>query len=107
MATSGRTSTREAPVYVACRGCVGANFNRGCPSCTSLGNAYRGWMMSEVVSVQALNANAPVFIVDVTRGGTSVPNPFPVKVLREEAQEEFSERREPVHHSSPVTGVSL
>ncbi|PKI64045.1 hypothetical protein CRG98_015577 [Punica granatum] len=85
MATSGRTATREAPVYVAYRGCVGANFNRGCPSVRrllklcwrelqpempqwmSLGNAYRGWMMSEVVSVQALNANAPVFIVDVTR----------------------------------------
>ncbi|PKI42337.1 hypothetical protein CRG98_037272 [Punica granatum] len=32
MATSGRTSTREAPAYVTCRGCVGANFNRGCPS---------------------------------------------------------------------------
>ncbi|PKI50530.1 hypothetical protein CRG98_029084 [Punica granatum] len=37
------------------------------PQCTLLGNAYRGWMMSEVVSVQALYANAPVFIVDVTR----------------------------------------
>ncbi|OWM72775.1 hypothetical protein CDL15_Pgr024827 [Punica granatum] len=32
VATLGRTSTREAPVYVACRCCVGANFSRGCPS---------------------------------------------------------------------------
>ncbi|PKI36652.1 hypothetical protein CRG98_042957 [Punica granatum] len=50
MATSGRTSTKEtqctslvevvlarastgnAPVYVTCRGCASASFNRGCPS---------------------------------------------------------------------------
>ncbi|PKI64285.1 hypothetical protein CRG98_015325 [Punica granatum] len=50
------------------------------PECTSLGNTHRGWMMSEVVSARALNTNAPVFIVDVTRGGTSMPSPFPVKV---------------------------
>ncbi|PKI70901.1 hypothetical protein CRG98_008696 [Punica granatum] len=35
-------------------GNLGANFNQGDPS-----------MMSEVVSVRALNVNAPVFIVDV------------------------------------------
>ncbi|OWM63054.1 hypothetical protein CDL15_Pgr026228 [Punica granatum] len=79
------------------------------PQCTSLGNAYRGWMMSEVVSVQALNASAPVFIVDVTRGGRGYlrVEPLPCQSIREEAREEFSERREPVHHSSPVIGVSL
>ncbi|OWM63038.1 hypothetical protein CDL15_Pgr026212 [Punica granatum] len=52
MAISGRTSTRETPVYVACQGCVGVNwdvpvyvacggfagasFNRGYPSVRSL-----------------------------------------------------------------------
>ncbi|PKI62731.1 hypothetical protein CRG98_016876 [Punica granatum] len=79
------------------------------PQSTSLGNAYRGWMMSEVVSVQALNANAPVFIIDVTRGGRGYlrAEPLPCQSIREEAREEFSERRELVHHSSPVTGVSL
>ncbi|PKI63130.1 hypothetical protein CRG98_016462 [Punica granatum] len=106
MATSGRTSTRKAPVYVACRCCVGANFSRGCPSvrhlpwlccrelqlgmpqCTSLGNAYRGWMMSEVVSVRALNANAPIFIVDVTRGGRFVqPSPLTVSSTPTEVDE--------------------
>ncbi|OWM80130.1 hypothetical protein CDL15_Pgr002571 [Punica granatum] len=30
MATSGRTLTRDAPVYVACRGHVVASFSRGC-----------------------------------------------------------------------------
>ncbi|OWM89282.1 hypothetical protein CDL15_Pgr008273 [Punica granatum] len=65
--------------------------------------------MSEVVSVQALNVNAPVFIVDVTHGGRGYlrAEPLPCQSIREEAREEFSERREPVHHSSPVTGVSL
>ncbi|PKI71127.1 hypothetical protein CRG98_008495 [Punica granatum] len=79
------------------------------PQCTSLGNAYRGWMMSEVVSVRALNANAPVFIVDVTRGGRGYLRAklLPCQSIREEAREEFSERREPVHHPSPVTGMSL
>ncbi|PKI44359.1 hypothetical protein CRG98_035245 [Punica granatum] len=79
------------------------------PQCMSLGNAYRGWMMSEVFSVQALNANAPVFIVDVTCGGRGYlrAEPLPCQSIREEAREEFSVRREPMHHYSPVTGVSL
>ncbi|OWM77822.1 hypothetical protein CDL15_Pgr004516 [Punica granatum] len=79
------------------------------PQCMSLGIAYRGWMMSEVVSVRALNANSPVFIVDVTRGGRGYlrAEPLPYQSIREEAREEFSERREPVHHSLPMTGVSL
>ncbi|PKI72850.1 hypothetical protein CRG98_006718 [Punica granatum] len=85
--------TRSVPMSLARvthYGDLGANFNQGGPSlrhlprlcwrelqpgmpqCTSLGNAYRGWMMSEVVSVQALNTNAPVFIVDVTRVGQFV-----------------------------------
>ncbi|PKI49533.1 hypothetical protein CRG98_030070 [Punica granatum] len=43
MATLGRTSTRETPVYVACQGCVSANFNRGCPSaCTVVLGKARG-----------------------------------------------------------------
>ncbi|OWM84209.1 hypothetical protein CDL15_Pgr026160 [Punica granatum] len=33
--------------------------------------------------------------------------PLPCQSIREKAREEFSERREPVHHSSPVTDVSL
>ncbi|PKI75871.1 hypothetical protein CRG98_003786 [Punica granatum] len=53
-------------------GDLGANFNQGDPSCSSLGNAHRRWMMFEVVSVRVLNANAPVFIGDVTRGGRLV-----------------------------------
>ncbi|OWM89174.1 hypothetical protein CDL15_Pgr023455 [Punica granatum] len=74
--------TRSVPTSlggVTHYGDLGANFNQGGPSvrrlprlcwrelqpgmpqCTSLGNAFRGWMMSEVVSVQALNANALVF----------------------------------------------
>ncbi|PKI48975.1 hypothetical protein CRG98_030642 [Punica granatum] len=72
--------TRSVPTSfdgVTHYGDLGMNFNQGGPSCelqprmpqcTSLENAYRGWMMSEVVLVQALNANAPVVIVDVTRG---------------------------------------
>ncbi|PKI64181.1 hypothetical protein CRG98_015427 [Punica granatum] len=32
MATSGQTLTKDAPVYVACRGRAVASFNRGCPS---------------------------------------------------------------------------
>ncbi|OWM85756.1 hypothetical protein CDL15_Pgr023689 [Punica granatum] len=63
--------------------------------------------MSEVVLVRTLNASALVFIVDVTREGVSVSSPFPIKSIREEAREEFSKRREPVHYSSPVAGVSL
>ncbi|OWM72683.1 hypothetical protein CDL15_Pgr009140 [Punica granatum] len=65
--------------------------------------------MSEMVSVQALNANAPVFIVDVTHGGRGYlpAEPLPYQSIREEAREEFSERHEPMHHSSPVTDVSL
>ncbi|OWM75357.1 hypothetical protein CDL15_Pgr021073 [Punica granatum] len=90
----GVNFNQGSPVYVTCRGCASANFNRGCPS---------------VVLMQALNANAPVFIVDVTRGrrGYLRAEFLPCPSIREEAQEEFSERREPVHHSSPVTSVSL
>ncbi|OWM80236.1 hypothetical protein CDL15_Pgr026476 [Punica granatum] len=33
--------------------------------------------------------------------------PLPCQSIKEEAREEFLERCEPVHHSSPVTGVSL
>ncbi|OWM69318.1 hypothetical protein CDL15_Pgr013353 [Punica granatum] len=72
MTRSGPTSLAGVTHY----GDLEANFNQGGPSvrrlprlcwrelqpgmpqCTSLGNAYRGWMMSEVVSVKALNANA-------------------------------------------------
>ncbi|PKI66330.1 hypothetical protein CRG98_013292 [Punica granatum] len=92
--------TRSVPTSldrVTHYGDLGVNFNQGGPSvrrlprlcwcelqprmpqCTSLGNAYRGWMMSEVVSVRALNANAPVFIVDVIHGGRFVqPSPLTV-----------------------------
>ncbi|PKI60440.1 hypothetical protein CRG98_019181 [Punica granatum] len=139
-----RTSIGDAPLYVACRGYTSTSFNRGCPSirrlprlsqcklqprmpqCTSLGNAHHGWMMSEVVSLRALNLNAPVLIVDVTRGGQLVQSspltvsyrqcqlreylraePLLYQSIREEVREEFSQRREPVHHSSPMAGVSL
>ncbi|OWM75303.1 hypothetical protein CDL15_Pgr012263 [Punica granatum] len=40
------------------------------------------------------------------RGDTSTLRLFPIKV-KEESREEFSERREPMHHSSLVAGVSL
>ncbi|OWM65529.1 hypothetical protein CDL15_Pgr023799 [Punica granatum] len=49
-------------------GDVEANFNQRDPSVCRL----LRWMMSEVVSVRALNVNAPVFIVDVTHGQPSV-----------------------------------
>ncbi|OWM75359.1 hypothetical protein CDL15_Pgr021075 [Punica granatum] len=48
------------------------------PQCTSLGTAHHEWMMSEVVSVRALNANVPVFIVDVTCGGLLVQSSFSI-----------------------------
>ncbi|OWM76628.1 hypothetical protein CDL15_Pgr009193 [Punica granatum] len=56
---------------------LGVNFNQGCPSVRRL---RRGYLRAE---------------------------PLPCQSIREEAREEFSERREPVHHSSPVTGMSL
>ncbi|OWM82804.1 hypothetical protein CDL15_Pgr022800 [Punica granatum] len=68
MATSRRTLTRDAPVYVACRGRVVASFNRGCPSVRRLD----GRMIFEVVSVGMMNVNAPIFIVNVTCGGRLV-----------------------------------
>ncbi|PKI72250.1 hypothetical protein CRG98_007324 [Punica granatum] len=93
MTRSDPTSLNRVTHY----GDLGVNFNQGGPSVrrllklcwrelqpgmpqfTSLGNVYRGWMMSEVVSVRALNSNAPVFIVDVTRGGRFVqPSPLTV-----------------------------
>ncbi|PKI66190.1 hypothetical protein CRG98_013443 [Punica granatum] len=46
MATSGRTLTRDAPVYVACRGRAIASFNRGCPSVRHLDSR----MMIELVA---------------------------------------------------------
>ncbi|OWM76450.1 hypothetical protein CDL15_Pgr024658 [Punica granatum] len=50
--------------------------------------------MSKVFSVQVLNANAPVFIVDVTCGGRGYlrAEPLPCQSIREKAREEFSER---------------
>ncbi|OWM78297.1 hypothetical protein CDL15_Pgr003895 [Punica granatum] len=72
--------TRSVPTSLARvthNGDLGANFNQGGPSVRRL---PRGYLRAE---------------------------PLPCQSIREEAQEEFSERREPVHHSSPVTGVSL
>ncbi|OWM64723.1 hypothetical protein CDL15_Pgr027000 [Punica granatum] len=72
--------TRSVPtslVGVTHYGDLGVNFNQGGPSVCRLS---RGYLCAE---------------------------PLPCESTREEAREEFSERREPVRHSSPVTGVSL
>ncbi|OWM82758.1 hypothetical protein CDL15_Pgr008639 [Punica granatum] len=77
MATSRRTLTRDAPVYVACRGRFVASFNRGCPSVRHLD----GRMMFEVVSVCMMNVNAPIFIVNVTCGGRLVQSSSPIVLV--------------------------
>ncbi|PKI74794.1 hypothetical protein CRG98_004812 [Punica granatum] len=58
-------------------GDVEANFNQRDPSVCRL----LRWMMSEVVSVRALNVNAPVFIVDVTHGGQLVQSSSPDRLV--------------------------
>ncbi|OWM90904.1 hypothetical protein CDL15_Pgr027391 [Punica granatum] len=59
---------------------LGTNFNQGDPSVHHLEMLIMGYLDAE---------------------------PLPCQSIREEAREEFSERREPVHRSSPVASVSL
>ncbi|OWM63743.1 hypothetical protein CDL15_Pgr006005 [Punica granatum] len=83
-------SVRTLLAGVTHYGDLGANFKQGDPSvrrlprlcwrelqsvmpqCTSLANAHGRWMMSEMVPQRELNMNAPVLIVNVTRGGRLV-----------------------------------
>ncbi|PKI71112.1 hypothetical protein CRG98_008480 [Punica granatum] len=81
-----RSSCIQKPNYVFFvlanfTSCVVANFNRGCPSVRRFGNAHRGRMMSKVVSVWMMNVNAPVFIVNVTRGGRLVQLSSPIVLV--------------------------
>ncbi|OWM70539.1 hypothetical protein CDL15_Pgr021954 [Punica granatum] len=82
-----RTSPGDALVYVAwkclswvddVRGGLGASVERECPDLHR--RCDWGYLRAE---------------------------PLPCQSIREEAREEFSERRKPMHHSSPMTGVSL
>ncbi|PKI74544.1 hypothetical protein CRG98_005086 [Punica granatum] len=120
--------TRSVPTSLAGvthYGDLGTNFNQagpsvrclprlcwrelqpGMPQCTSL---------AEVVLVRTSTGDALVYAwkscasANFNRGcpsGYLRAEPLPYQNIREEAREEFSERRQPVHHSSPVTGVSL
>ncbi|OWM78105.1 hypothetical protein CDL15_Pgr006211 [Punica granatum] len=46
------------------------------------------------------------FYLRLRRGYLRVES-LPSRIIRKEAREEFSERRKPVHHSTPVIGVFL
>ncbi|PKI77730.1 hypothetical protein CRG98_001854 [Punica granatum] len=85
MATSGRTSTREIPMYVVCRGCIGTSFNRECPSVRRLlrlcwrklqPGMPQCMSLGEIVLARASTEDALVYVawkcssrVDGVRGG--------------------------------------
>ncbi|OWM68064.1 hypothetical protein CDL15_Pgr020652 [Punica granatum] len=99
-----RTSTGDALVYVAwkclswvddVRGGLGASVERECPSLYRRCDSW--WAVCATVAPDRLMSSM----------GYLHAEPLPYQSIREEAREEFSERREPVHHSLPVTGMSL
>ncbi|PKI78373.1 hypothetical protein CRG98_001241 [Punica granatum] len=103
--------TRSVPTSLAGvthYGDLGANFNQGGPSVRRLPRLC--WRELQPGMPQCTSL-AEVVLVRTSTGDALVgylrAEPLPSQSIREEAREEFSERREPVHHSSPMTGVSL
>ncbi|OWM87875.1 hypothetical protein CDL15_Pgr008321 [Punica granatum] len=113
--------TRSVPTSLAGvthDGDLGANFNQGGPSvrrlprlcwCELQPGMPQCTSLAEVVLVRTSTEDAPVYVAwkCLSWVGYLRAEPLPCQSIREKAREEFSERREPVHHSSPVTGVSL
>ncbi|PKI68950.1 hypothetical protein CRG98_010630 [Punica granatum] len=99
-----RTSTGDTPVYVAwkclswvddVRDGLGASIERECPGLYRRCDSW--WAVCATVAPDHLMSSM----------GYLPAEPLPYQSIREEAREEFSERHEPMHHSSPVTDVSL
>ncbi|PKI41851.1 hypothetical protein CRG98_037756 [Punica granatum] len=72
------------------------------------GSALDGWLGFVLCPLDLLESlRLCIAEIALLRRGYLDAEPLPCQSIREEAREEFSERREPVHRSSPVASVSL